>query len=423
MFAFASLRAKAIDLTGNTTMGSFEQATERTGVRVIASENTWIEGNAVRQLETTAQLQGVVKAVGMPDLHAGKGCPIGAAFLSQGWIYPALVGNDIGCGMGLWRTALKASKLKLDKWTTKLHLDDPWEGETATWLSDYDLPADLFADSLGTIGGGNHFAELQQVETLYDRETCESFGVEKRRLYLLVHSGSRGLGHEILQQHISAYKGAGLSAGTVAATEYLDAHNRAMVWAVANRALIAHRFLSALSSEGIKVFDLSHNTVTPKVIEGETYWLHRKGAAPSDNGPLVIPGSRGTFSYLVEPVAVNPVESAFSLAHGAGRKWMRSQSKARLSNKYRPDDLLKTDLGGRVICEDKALIYEEAPQAYKNIDVVIQDMVNAGLIRVLAKLKPVLSYKTRRRQHWKAQYPTAGENSKKKGRYSHSLKS
>ena len=106
-------------------MGSFEQASARV-VRVIASENTWIEGNAVRQLETTAQLKGVTRAVGMPDLHAGKGCPIGAAFLSRGWIYPALVGNDIACGMGLWRTELKATKLKLDKWAAKLHLDGPW---------------------------------------------------------------------------------------------------------------------------------------------------------------------------------------------------------------------------------------------------------------------------------------------------------
>ncbi|MEM9150734.1 MAG: RNA ligase RtcB family protein [Cyanobacteria bacterium P01_F01_bin.3] len=398
-------------------MGSFEQANARV-VRVIASENTWIEGNAVRQLETTAQLKGVTRAVGMPDLHAGKGCPIGAAFLSRGWIYPALVGNDIGCGMGLWRTALKARKLKLDKWTEKLHLDGPWDGDTAEWLADYALPTDLFAASLGTIGCGNHFAELQQVETVYDSEACEALGVEKKWLYLLAHSGSRGLGHEILRQHVSVYRADGLAAESMAATEYLEAHNQAMTWAVANRALIAHRFLSALGSEGTNVFDLSHNTVTPKVIDGETYWLHRKGAAPADAGPLVIPGSRGTFSYLVEPVAENPVESAFSLAHGAGRKWMRSscgraspsQSKARLSNKYRPDDLLKTDLGGRVICEDKALIYEEAPQAYKNIETVIQDMVDASLIRVLARLKPVLSYKTRRRSHWRAQYSTAGQN-------------
>ena len=174
--------------------------------------------------------------------------------------------------------------------------------------------------------------------------------------------------------------------------------------AVANRVLIAQRFLSALGSEGERVFDLSHNTVTPKAIEGDAYWLHRKGAAPSDQGPLVIPGSRGTYSYLVQPTEIDPIGNAFSLAHGAGRKWRRSDVKGRLSGKYRPDDFLRTDLGGLVICEDKALIYEEAPQAYKNIDALIQDMVDADLIRVLARLQPVLCYKIRRRQQWKAEY-------------------
>ena len=113
--------------------------------------------------------------------------------------------------------------------------------------------------------------ELQQVETVYDSEACATLNVEKDRLYLLVHSGSRGLGHEILRQHISMYKASGLTAESVAATEYLSTHNRSMTWAVVNRALIAHRFLSALGSEGTNVFDLSHNTVTPKMIGGETY--------------------------------------------------------------------------------------------------------------------------------------------------------
>jgi len=107
-------------------MGSLEKKKEAI-VRVIASDKNWIEGNAVQQLKQTSTLKGVTRAVGMPDLHAGKGCPIGAAFLSRGWMYPALVGNDIGCGMGLWRTELKARKLKLEKWAAKLHLEDAWQ--------------------------------------------------------------------------------------------------------------------------------------------------------------------------------------------------------------------------------------------------------------------------------------------------------
>ncbi|MEL6555391.1 MAG: RNA ligase RtcB family protein [Cyanobacteria bacterium J06621_11] len=380
-------------------------------VRVIASENNWIEGNAVRQLERTAQLKGMQRAVGMPDLHAGKGCPIGAAFLAKGWIYPALVGNDIGCGMGLWRTELKANKLKLEKWATKLYLDGPWEGNTAAWLAEHGLPSSLFQSSMGTIGGGNHFAELQRVETVCDQNACAALGIEKKWLYVLAHSGSRGLGHEILRDHVDRFRDQGLNAESDEAAHYLERHDEAVKWAVANRALIAHRFLSALRSEGENIFDLAHNTVTPqrlgdetckdKTEQDETYWLHRKGAAPSDQGILVIPGSRGSYSYLVHATRfVNHEENAFSLAHGAGRKWMRSEVKPRLS-KYRPDDFLKTDLGSLVVCEDKALLYEEAPQAYKNIDVVIQDMVDAGLITVLAVLRPVLTYKTRRRQRWR----------------------
>jgi release factor H-coupled RctB family protein len=88
--------------------------------------------------------------------------------------------------------------------------------------------------------------------------------------------------------------------------------------------------------------------------------------------------------------------SAFSLAHGAGRKWSRSDSRGRLENRFSPKDLAHTELGSYVICEDKDLLYEEAPQAYKNIDVVIGDMVNAGLAEVIAVLKPLVTYKVRR---------------------------
>lgn len=382
-------------------MGTSEQAI----VRLIASDKNWIEGNAVQQLEQTATLPGMQRAVGMPDLHAGKGCPIGAAFLSQEWIYPALVGNDIGCGMGLWHTGLKAGKLKLDKWANKLQLDGPWEGDAGQWLAERDLPTDLFTESLGTIGGGNHFAELQKVDDIRDAAACDELGIGKKQLYLLVHSGSRGLGHQILRSHVDQFGADGLEAGSGDAVDYVRSHNQALQWAIANRALIAHRFLCALGTTGENILDLSHNTVTKKEVTGQPYWLHRKGAAPSDEGALVIPGSRGTFSYLVQPTRSelnNHIENAFSLAHGAGRKWIRSEVKGRLSAKYRPDDFFKTDLGGLVICEDKALIYEEAPQAYKNIDIVIQDMVDAQLIRVLAVLRPVLSYKTRRRQQWRA---------------------
>lgn len=368
---------------------------EAATIRVIASPKTWIESDAVRQLEQTAQLAGMKLAVGLPDLHPGKGNPIGAAFLTQDWIYPALVGSDIGCGMGLWQTGLTTRKTKLDRWTEQLDgLDDAWNGDSQAWLAGRGVAPTGHDAALGTIGGGNHFAELQRIEAVYDEATCAALRLDQRSLYLMVHSGSRGLGESVLRLHIDQYRDQGLHAATVEAAVYLARHDHAVQWALANRALIAHRFLACLRTGGTAILDISHNTVTQQSFRGCTCWLHRKGAAPADKGVVVIPGSRGDFSYLVRPTG-DQQDNAYSLAHGAGRKWQRGAARGRLE-KYRPDDFLKTHLGGRVICNDKDLVFEEAPQAYKNIESVVGDLVAAGLIERVAKLRPLLTYKTRR---------------------------
>lgn len=361
---------------------------------VISSDQSWIEDDAIRQLELTANLPGMERAVGLPDLHPGKGIPIGAAFLSKGIIYPHLVGNDIGCGMGLWQTDISVSKFKLDKSVKKLTgFEEPWEQDGGRELEAQGLPSDLWRYALGTIGGGNHFAEFQRVETIVDEVLFQESGLDKQAIKLLVHSGSRGLGQSILEQHAAQYGGEGLTAGTEAFAAYIAAHNQAVHWAEVNRGVIAQRFLSALRAEGKRAFDICHNSVTP---HGEG-WLHRKGAAPSDKGLVVIPGSRGTLSYIVRPRIEASDISLCSLAHGAGRKWKRSDAKGRLSKRYSISDLARTPLGGRVICEDKALIFEEAPEAYKDVAIVITDLEAAGLIDVVATLRPLITYKTRRR--------------------------
>ncbi|MFG9878930.1 RtcB family protein [Pseudomonas aeruginosa] len=107
----------------------------------------------------------------------------------------------------------------------------------------------------------------------------------------------------------------------------------------------------------------------------------------------LIPGSRGDYSYLVEPVP--SAQSLFSLAHGAGRKWQRGECRERLAARFSVDQLGRTHLGSRVICGDRQLIYEEAPEAYKGIDSVVGALLEAGLLRLVARLKPVLTYKTR----------------------------
>ncbi|WP_137935914.1 RNA ligase RtcB family protein [Chitinivorax sp. B] len=363
------------------------------GVSLIASANTWIEGNAIQQLHTTAKLAGMQQVVGMPDLHPGRGYPVGAAFFSVGRFYPALIGNDIGCGMSLWRTSLDKSKLAADKLEKRLGnidgpLDDTWQDVVASLA----VPETGFEASLGTIGGGNHFAEIQQVDDIHDQAALQTLGIDKRQLLLLVHSGSRGLGQQILRRHVDQFSHGGLQQGAAEAADYLEQHEAALLFAWANRRLIGLRMLDRLRGDGDVVLDVHHNLLAPITLGDQTGWLHRKGATPSDAGVVVIPGSRGDYSYLVRPV---PAEvSLYSLAHGAGRKWMRSECKDRLSARYTVAQLAKTQLGSRVVCNDRQLIFEEAPQAYKAIDTVIESLQQARLIDVIARLKPVLTYKT-----------------------------
>jgi release factor H-coupled RctB family protein len=365
-------------------------------IRIISSAKSWIEGDALEQLRQTMRLPGMRRAVGLPDLHPGKGHPIGAAFASEGRIYPFLIGADIGCGIGLWPTGLKASKAKRDQWAKRLRaLAEPWEGDAAEWLARHGVASPSWLDSVGTIGGGNHFAELQAFDEVADEAALAALGLAPGQLVLLVHSGSRGLGDEILRSHTSTHGAAGVPEDGPEARRYLALHDDAVRWAAANRALIAARFLDVIGGDvdAAPVLDLCHNSMTSCCVNGAHCWLHRKGAAPSDQGALVIPGSRGSHSYLVQPVG-DQSGNLWSLAHGAGRKWNRSAIRARLKGTVDVEALRQTRLGSVVICDDKDLLFEEAPEAYKNIDAVIDDMAAPGLLQVLGRLKPVITFKS-----------------------------
>ena len=384
---------------GNLIGNSFQKLSER--VKLIANADIWIEGKAIQQLEKTAQLDGIIKAAGMPDLHPGRGYPIGAAFLSQQKIYPALVGNDIGCGMSLWKTDIKTRKVNLDKFEKRLsNIDAPlgadWNAVIGCRSRDKGLDETGFNRSLGTIGGGNHFAELQQVTDVYHPQVFDSLDVEKNNLVLLVHSGSRGFGESILRSHVEQYGHQGLDVDSEEFASYITQHDQALRFAELNRELIAQRMLKQLHAKGKSVLDVNHNLVSPKAIYNVAHWIHRKGATPSDCGLVMIPGSRGDYSYLVQPKKDSKylMESLYSLAHGAGRKWIRSECKDRLSKRYKKSDLERTSFGSRVICKNKDLIYEEAPEAYKSISSVIEAMQNADLIMPIARFKPILTYKT-----------------------------
>jgi release factor H-coupled RctB family protein len=374
--------------------GSMNTLTE-TNVRLFASSRSWIEGEALRQLYATSKLEGMRLAVGFPDLHPGKGGAVGAAFVAEGLIYPYLIGGDIGCGMGLFKTDLVRRDVKLDRWAqVTFDLEHVRTAEINEVLAKEELESTDFDNSLGTLGGGNHFAELQAVEEVLDAREFKKLGLGKQQLVVLVHSGSRGLGESVLRGYVAEHQASGSDTESFAAAAYLQGHDLAVRWAKANRKLLAERFAQALGVEAEPLWDGCHNSITSRELEGETIWVHRKGAVVAEAEAVMIPGSRGSLSYLVKPLG-DGESRAWSLAHGAGRKWARSEARLRMRERFGKDQLVQTSLGSRVICGERDLLYEEAPAAYKNIEAVIQDLVDAGLISVVATFRPLLTYKTR----------------------------
>jgi release factor H-coupled RctB family protein len=370
-------------------------ALTKSNVRLFVSAKSWVEGEALRQLYAAANFDGMRLAVGFPDLHPGKGSPVGAAFVTEGLIYPYLIGGDVGCGMALFKTDLVQRDIKLNRWADlRFDLEHPWEGEMREVLAASELESTEFDQALGTLGGGNHFAELQMVDEVLDARAFRLFGLGKQQLVVLVHSGSRGLGESILRDYVAEHQASGSDAESFAAAAYLLGHDLAVRWAKVNRGLLAQRFVHQLGAQANLLWDGCHNSITSREHEGETVWVHRKGAVAAETEAVVIPGSRGSLSYLVRPLG-DGESRAWSLAHGAGRKWARSEARQRMRERFGMHQLTQTPLGGRVICGARDLLYEEAPAAYKNIEDVIQDLVDAGLVSVIATFRPLLTYKTR----------------------------
>lgn len=358
-------------------------------ITIISSDKNWMEQAAIDQLKKAALLPGMIRTVGLPDLHPGK-TPVGAVFITEEILYPHLIGNDIGCGMSLFMTNSEKRKLKLERMVKKL---EDIKGFRAIDVSD--IERDSRDAGLGTIGGGNHFAEFQIVDNILDLEEFGKMGLDKNRIMLLVHSGSRGYGEKILNYFIKEHHGEkGLAAGSQAMELYLKQHNEAMAWAVRNRELIAYRLLraSGMTTDVKKILDNAHNCVSVQLIDGRIQYIHRKGAVVADHGLVVIPGSRGSLTYVVKP-SDNTAISGYSLAHGAGRKWERSMCRARLEGMYTKETIKQTRLKGKVVCKDTKLLFEEASEAYKNIDIIIQSLIDFGLVKVIATLKPILTVK------------------------------
>jgi release factor H-coupled RctB family protein len=367
-------------------------------VESFYTAKTWVSPDAITQLRNASLLPGVVRIAAMPDIHPGAGSPGGVVFASRGVIYPKLIGGDIGCGMQLCRTSIDA-RVNVRRLADSLgSIDDVWDGNATEYLGSHQIELPAFERVVGTIGGGNHFAELQVVHEIHDATTCHSLDIDTKKALLLVHSGSRSYGQAVLQQHSSNSDRQGLDPESAAGKAYLAEHQRAVQFAKANRSLIAQRFAERTGSEVEPLLDLCHNYVAQQSDEYGPIWLHRKGAAPADQGLVVIPGSRSSLSYLVRPIG-DGIANLFSLAHGAGRKISRSQSDEKfgqiaIEELRRPRDK-SIGLDNLVICEQRNLLRQEHGKAYKDIERVIDDMKAFGLLEIVATFRPILTYKTR----------------------------
>ncbi|MGW3898991.1 RNA ligase RtcB family protein [Micromonospora profundi] len=374
-------------MSEHNSPGESLSASKPATVTVFASPASWIESDALEQCRQVAALDGMIHVAGMPDLHPGKGAPIGAAMASS-VLYPHLVGSDIGCGIAVFPFRLKRLvPERLAAWFPDLDrpLDPEQDADDRAWdVLRGAIPAGHL-DGLATVGRGNHFVELARVDTVAHPGHASRLGLDAGDLVLIVHSGSRGLGERILRAHTSVH-GAGPAPDP---DVYLAAHDDAVRWGSLNRRLLAARVAHALGAEPTEpIVDQCHNLV--EVRDG--VYLHRKGAAPGDGRDVLIAGTRGTASYLVAAHA-GP-DANHSVAHGAGRKMSRADALRRGRAKHTVEELRRTPVGSLVVCGDRQLLFEEAPTAYKRIEQVIGDLVEHRLATPVATTTPVITYKT-----------------------------
>ncbi|MBT9561194.1 MAG: RtcB family protein [Myxococcales bacterium] len=391
-----------------------------------------MESAALDQLQRVAAMAGCRRAVGMPDLHPGRGIPIGAAFAFDGVIRPGLVGGDAGCGAlvvpvrrpkhsgdGLLRrVASETEGAVLPELSRETLLGAAWALGPAGLLALDGVPDGLvalvdqlavpdglpessllpsgaaFADQLGTAGGGNHFVEISEVTSVADHALASRWGLERHSVAVVAHSGSRQLGAVLAER----WHDRELRAPEEQAA-YLADLAGCIRYARTNRVLLAWRLLSALGATREAqlgpAFDLVHNGVSAEagLAQGAcTCFLHRKGCAPADSGEAtIVLGSRGTVSWVMEGLGNDRTLS--SVAHGAGRRMTRSEAVHKLRERHRRATLTRTKSGGTVLCDDPELLYAEHPDAYKPIEPVITSLEAAGAARRVAALMPVVNVK------------------------------
>ncbi len=377
-----------------------------------------VEPAAMQQLYNMAQLPFIHSHIAaMPDVHLGKGATVGSVIPTKAAIIPAAVGVDIGCGMNAIRLSIKAKDLPDNLRAVRLtieeaipvgfnmHKTDRARRSTILALTAgldqiiarhkkiYSMqkkPYQTWVRQIGTLGGGNHFIEL-----------CID---ENDDVWVMLHSGSRGVGNVIGQYFINLAKKdmgqhlinlpdkdlAYFNEGARYFDDYIQAVEWAQDYAMANRREMMHLILKALRKKlprfGItrEAINCHHNYVSREFHFGENVYVTRKGAISAGLDELgIIPGSMGAKSYIVRGKG-NP-QSFCSCAHGAGRKMSRSAAKREFSEQ----DVEKQTAG--IECRKDKSVIDEIPAAYKDIDQVMQNQ--SDLIEVVHTLKQVICVK------------------------------
>jgi tRNA-splicing ligase RtcB len=371
-----------------------------------------IEPGTLNQAYRTARL-GVVEGVRlMPDAHIGKGATVGSVVATRDAIIPAAVGVDIGCGMAARRTDVTADSLpdSLDTLLPAIAKAVPagvgvgrtGENEPgARWMAAH---ADRFSrrlgsslearavQQMGSLGSGNHFFEVD-----LDEDGC---------VWIVLHSGSRGLGNILGSEHIKKAaqlaKEAGihledrdlawLEEGTDTFAMYVNDMLLCQDYARANRAVMLERAFAAFAKwlgRDVRYTDeinCHHNFAEREVHEGRPLWITRKGAIRAEAGQLgIIPGSMGDKTYIVRGIGNGA--SYCSCAHGAGRQRSRTQAKREL----RANDLARRMEGITWLADRATALLDEHPSAYKDIDAVMD--AQRDLVEPVHTLKQVLNYK------------------------------
>jgi tRNA-splicing ligase RtcB (3'-phosphate/5'-hydroxy nucleic acid ligase) len=450
----------------------------RTDVVVYASEALLAQIRkdlSLEQAMNVATLPGIVgSSLAMPDIHQGYGFPIGgvaAMDYENGVVSPGGVGFDINCGVRLVRTTLQEPDVRprLKPLIDQIFRDVPCGTggagfvqigprdldrvlvQGARWMVEngYGEQRDAeFAEAggaleganpaavserarerglpqLGTLGSGNHFLEVQFVEEVHDAEAARVFGIFTGQVVVLIHSGSRGLGHQVCTDYVSVMNKSmprhnitlpdrQLACGPIRSEEgqhYLGAMCAAANFAWANRQAILHFLRGAFrrifggSAHLDLIYDVCHNIAKREryEVEGRARELlvHRKGATralarghreiPADyrmiGQPVFIPGSMGTASWILAGSEGAARETFGSVCHGAGR--LMSRTAVRRGRDARQEQRKLEERGILVRSETRDGILEELPEAYKNVDDVIEVVHKAGLARKVARLRPM----------------------------------